>query len=409
MKRPEPMTLPSDGEASGRSFGGEELEMLRRVLDSGTLTRTRGTVTAEFEERFGAWLDLGFCRAVSSGTAAVHAAIAALDPEPGDEIITTPITDMGAISPIVFQGAVPIFADVDPHTFNLTAATIASKISPRTKAVIVTHLFGNCCDMDPIVELCRDRGLMVIEDCAQAYGATYRGRLVGTLGDIGCFSMQQGKHISTGEGGVVVTGNADLGRRMRLFTDKAWGYGDAAPDHYFLALNYRISELQGAVALAQFEKLPQMLAQRRRSADRLKRLLEDVEGVTAPVVPEDVQHAYWRFPLMVDEDRIKGGNRGLGEFLQQEGIACSPGYLPRLAFECEVLRDHRTFGDSSYPFEGSQRQADPPIRYHRDSTPEAAKVLDSILVLPWNERYQNEHVDYLAECIRRGAQRSAGG
>src|SRR6185436_13683961 len=139
-----------------------------------------------------------------------HAAVAAIDPEPGDEIVTTSITDMGALTPILYQAAIPVFADTDPRTYNVTAETIAPRITRRTKAVIVTHLFGNPCDMDPIVELCREKGLLLLEDCAQAFGATYKGRPVGTIGDIGCFSLQQTKHMTAGEGGMVVARDEKL-------------------------------------------------------------------------------------------------------------------------------------------------------------------------------------------------------
>jgi dTDP-4-amino-4,6-dideoxygalactose transaminase len=246
-----PLTLPSDANASGRSFGQEELAELKKVIDSGTLNCTKGTAVKSFEEAFAKRLDMPSCRAVPSGTAAVHAAVAAIDPEPGDEIITTPITDMGAITPIIYQTAIPVFADVDPLTYNVTAETIEKKITSRTKAVIVTHLFGASCDMDPILALCKKHNLPVIEDCAQAFGTIYKGRHVGTLGTIGAFSLQQGKHMSTGEGGMVLTRDPQLARRVVLFTDKAWGYGDPNPDHYFLAPNYRMTELVGAVALAQ--------------------------------------------------------------------------------------------------------------------------------------------------------------
>ena len=241
------ITLPSDQEASGRSFGREEIDELVKVIESGTLTCTKGTACATLEKRFADLLGAKYAIACASGSAAVHCAVAAIDPEPGDEIITTPITDMGALTPILYQGAIPVFADVDPLTGNVTAETIARCLSPRTKAIIVTHLFGNPCEMGPIVDLARKHGLPVMEDCAQAYLARDGGKLVGTHGAIGCFSLQQGKHITTGEGGLCVTNDPDLARRIRLFVNKAWGYGDPNPDHYFLALNYRLTELQGAV------------------------------------------------------------------------------------------------------------------------------------------------------------------
>ena len=202
MPQSPPRPLPSDANSSGRNFGSEELELLQQVLESGTLNCTRGTWVKRFETEFGERYGVSYVRCVTSGTAAIHTAVAAVDPEPGDEIITTPITDMGAITPILYQGAIPIFADVDPLTYNVTAETIAPRITERTRAIIVTPLFGNPCDMDPILELARQRGIPVIEDAAQAFFAEYRGRRTGTMGDIGCFSLQQGKHMTTGEGGI---------------------------------------------------------------------------------------------------------------------------------------------------------------------------------------------------------------
>ena len=260
------IALPSDQDASGRSFGAREVAEVVRVIESGTLTCTKGAACATLEQRCSELVGAKYVIACSSGSAAVHCAIATVDPEPGDEIITTPITDMGALAPILYQAAIPVFADVDPLTGNVTADTIAARLSGKTKAIIVTHLFGNPCEMGPILELARKRGITVLEDCAQAYLARDGGKLVGTHGAIGCFSLQQGKHITTGEGGLCVTDDADLARRLRLFVNKAWGYGDPNPDHYFLALNYRLTELQGAVALAQLDKLAWGVEQRRKMA-----------------------------------------------------------------------------------------------------------------------------------------------
>ena len=169
------MQLPSDADHTGRDLGQEELELLKKVIDSGTLNCTKGTAVKEFEKQFAAKLGVDFCRTTTSGTASIHTAIAAIDPEPGDEIITTPITDMGALTPIIYQTAIPIFADVDPLTYNVTAETIAPKITRRTKAIMVTHLFGNPCDMDPIMDLAKQHNLPVIEDACQAYRRNIRG------------------------------------------------------------------------------------------------------------------------------------------------------------------------------------------------------------------------------------------
>ena len=248
--------LPSDQDATGRTLGDEEIAAVTAALRSGVLTSTKGSFVKDLESRFAAMMGVKHAFACSSGTAAIHCAVAAIDPEPGDEIITTSITDMGALTPLLYQGAIPVFADVDPATCNVTAATVAEKLSDRTKAIIVTHLFGNPCEIDEIVALGNRVGVPVIEDCAQAFLAAYNGNFVGTIGRIGCFSLQQGKHVTSGEGGLVVTNDDELARRMYLSINKAWGYGDPRPDHYFIALNYRMSEVTGAVAGAQLKKLP---------------------------------------------------------------------------------------------------------------------------------------------------------
>jgi dTDP-4-amino-4,6-dideoxygalactose transaminase len=398
------IVLPSEADITGRSFGEEELALLKKAIASGTLNCTKGTIVREFETKFAKSLNMPFCRTTTSGTAAVHAAIAAIDPEPGDEIITTPITDMGAITPILYQTAIPVFADVDPLTYNVTAQTIEKKITRRTKAVIVTHLFGNACDMDPIVELCRKRKLILVEDAAQAFGCTYNGKPVGTIGDIGCFSLQQTKQMTAGEGGMVVARDEALSRRMRLFIDKAWGYGDPKPDHYFLAMNYRMTELTGAVALAQFEKLPAMVKSRVVMAEKLTAKIEGVKGVRAPKTTPGCSPSYWRYALRVDDGVIKGRADALGAKLKEVGIFCAPRYVVKLAFECEVLRDQRTFGKSRFPYVGEHRKGDPEIVYRKEDTPGAIEALAGVVVLPWNEKYTDEHVDFIAAAIRRSAQ-----
>ncbi len=199
------LTLPSDQDATGRTFGEAELAMLTEVMRRGTLTSTKGDFVNTLERDFAKLLGVKHAYACASGSAAIHTAIAALDPNPGDEFITTSITDMGALAPILYQGAIPVFADVDERTYNVTARTIEAALSERTKAIIVTHLFGNPCEMSEIMELARAHNLPVIEDCAQSFLATDGGQRVGAIGAIGCFSLQQGKHITTGEGGFVVS------------------------------------------------------------------------------------------------------------------------------------------------------------------------------------------------------------
>ena len=394
--------LPNDADASGRSFGQPELEQLRRVIESGTLNCTRGRAVKELEQHFAKMLGVKHARAVTSGTAAVHCAVSAMGLEPGDEVITTPITDMGAITPILYQGGIPVFADVDPLTLNVTAETIERKITKRTRAIIVTHLFGDPCEMDAILALAARHKLPIIEDAAQSILATYNGRQTGTLGAIGCFSFQQGKHMTCGEGGMVVTNDDALARHVRLFSDKAWGYGDPKPDHYFMAPNYRMTELQGAVALAQAERLGPWIDHRIAMVDLLHKLVADVRGVHMPLRAAQRRNVYWRIALRVD-DTVPGGAVAFGAQLRERGVACAPRYIVKPAFECEVLRDQRAFGKSGWPWVGEQRRNDPPVVYDRAQTPGVIQGLDHVVVLSINERYQPEHIRMVAQAIREAA------
>lgn len=393
------MRLPSDGDHSGRTLGDEERSLLAEVIASGTLNSTRGQYVARFERGFAAWLGLPHAYACASGSAAMHCCIAALALAPGDEVITTPITDMGAITPILYEGGVPVFADVEPATLNCSAATIAAQCTERTRAVIVTHLFGLPVDLEPILRWASARGIVVIEDCAQAYGATVRGRKVGSFGAMAAFSLQQGKHITTGEGGLVATGDAALARRLYLFLNKGWGYGDPEPDHYFPALNYRLSELQGAVGLGQLPKLGAVLAQRREVAAALTTALTGLPGLSLPRDPEHGSHAYWKYAIGVDATVLPGGASALGRRLQQQGIACAPRYIQKPAFECQLFRDWSRSPVTAMPLRHNPRSlgAQPP--FVRQDYPGAVAALERVLVLPINERYTEVHTQFIADQI----------
>ncbi|QDS99003.1 DegT/DnrJ/EryC1/StrS family aminotransferase [Adhaeretor mobilis] len=405
LKKPvKKMELPSDQDSTGRDMGDDEMLLLGEAIASGTLTSTKGKFVKQLEEQFAQYLGVDHSHAVNSGTGALHTAVAAIDPEPGDEIITTSITDMGALTPIIYQSAIPVFADVCPSTYNVTPESIEAVISEKTKAIMVTHLFGNPCRMNEIMEIARARSIPVIEDCAQSFGATIDGRYVGTFGDIGCFSLQQGKHITTGEGGLVTSSDEALARRMYLFINKAWGYGDAKPDHYFLALNYRMNELTGAVAVAQLAKLAEFVSRRTEIAAAMTAGLSDLPGIHTPAIAEGMKHTFWKYCLRVESDKLKGGLDELAKRLKERGIFCGPRYIQKPAFECEVIRDQRTFGDSRFPFNLARPEA---VDYSRDKFPGTYEALASVLVLPLNEKYESQHVDYVVQNIREVAHKLA--
>ncbi len=237
----------------------------------------------------------------------------------------------------------------------------------------------------------------MIEDCAQAFLARRAGRLVGTIGSIGCFSSQQGKHMTTGEGGLVISDDPAYARRIRLFVNKAWPYGEENPDHEFLALNSRMTELQGAVANGQLDKLEAGVAQRVEMARLLTDDLVGLPGITAPVVRADDLMTFWKYPLLVDPAVVPGGPQALAAELRVGGIASAPRYIQKPAFACRVFTEQRTFGDSRWPFTLARPDA---VDYRSERFPGTYSFLDNVLVLPWNERYETHHVELLGERIR---------
>lgn len=402
--RPTRVSLPSDQDRSGRSFDEAEMRLLAEVLDSGVLFAPKGRMVKRLESEFASFVGTDHAVASSSGTAAIHTALAAIDPEPGDEVITTAITDMGALSPILYQAAIPVFADVDPHTGNVTAETVRARLSDRTKAIIATHLFGNPADVIAIGKVAKEAGVPLIEDAAQAFGAMVGDRHVGSIGEIGAFSLQQGKHITTGEGGLIVTSDREIAHRARRYINKAWDY-EIPSDHDFLALNYRMSELVGAVGVAQLAKLADGVESRRKAAAAFDAALAPVEGVRPTSAVIGTTPSYWRYGLLVDPSLVPGGPAALAGQLREIGIPSAPRYIQKPAFRCGIFRDQKTFGNSRFPFTLARPEA---VDYSVDRFPGTFSFLERILVLPWNEKYDETVVETLAAAIRHGVERLVG-
>ena len=382
--------LPSVMNASGRRFGDDEVKAVERVLRSGMLSATWGTEVPALELEFASLLGAGYAVACSSGTAALHLAVAAVDPAPGDEIITTPISDMGTVFPIMMQNAVPVFADVDPITGNLTPETVAAAITPRTKAVIVVHLFGKPARVRELRELCDQHGILLIEDCAQAYLAPVGDSFVGRIGHIGCFSLQQTKHISAGDGGLTVTDDAQKARRMRLFADKGWPRDTDERTYLFLALNYRMTELVASVTRAQLNRLRGVIEDRRTAALRATAAIEDLAGITPP--PDGHDHVYWQYPLIISE--AAGDMREWAAALTAEGIPANGGDLTGPLYAAPAVRERITYGDSGFPLQD--------VSYPVGLCPNAEELINNrLLVLPWNENYTESDVDDIVAAIRK--------
>ncbi|WP_187645645.1 DegT/DnrJ/EryC1/StrS family aminotransferase [Streptomyces sp. TRM49041] len=368
--------LPTVLDPRGRTIGEEERAAVLRVLDSAVLCSAFGDEARSLEAEMARLYGRAHAVASSSGTAALHLAVVACGVGPGDEVVTTPISDFGTVAPVLAQGARPVFADVRAEDGNLDPDAVEAAMTPRTKAVIAVHLFGGAADTGRLRAVCDRHGVPLVEDCAQAWLAEDgAGRLLGTAGDIACFSLQQFKHITAGDGGLSLTDDPALARRMRLFMDKGWDRSEGRI-HRETGLNYRMPELVAAVARAQLAKVEGVVRARRERAGRLIAALGGLEGVAVAGEPDG--HAWWMFPLLVAD------NARWARELAAEGVPALPGYLERPLY------------------------ANPAVPGDRPGLcPNAERLIGrTLLALPWNEAYSESDVDRLARALHRVHRRS---
>jgi dTDP-4-amino-4,6-dideoxygalactose transaminase len=282
---------------------------IARVLDSGQFVL--GSEVAEFEREFAGYCGASDCIGLNSGTSALHLALLAAGVGPDDEVVTVPFTFVASVAAISYTGARPVLVDIDPQSFTMDVSAIEAAITPRTKAILVVHLYGQPADMDPIMEIGRRRGLVVIEDAAQAHGAKYKGRPVGSIGDMACFSFYPGKNLGAyGEGGAVTTSNLEYARSIRMLRD--WGQ-DAKYHHVLRGFNYRMEAFQGAILRVKLRHLERWTEARRALARKYDELLRD-SGVERPKEMSWARHVYHVYTLR-SRDRD-----GLRAALQEDGI-----------------------------------------------------------------------------------------
>ena len=276
-----------DLKAQYASIRNEVNAAIQGVLDSCQFTL--GNEVAAFETEFAAYCQARHGIGVNTGTSALHLALLAANIGPGDEVITVPFTFVATVSAIHYAGATPVFVDIDPRTYTMDVTAIESAITARTKAILPVHLYGQPADMDPILEIAKRRGLVVIEDACQAHGAEYKGRRAGSMGDMGCFSFYPGKNLGAyGEGGMVTTNNADYTRTIRMLRD--WG-AEKKYQHVLKGYNYRLEGIQGAVLRVKLRHLESWTESRRKAAAHYDRLLAG-SGIPTPLAMPNVRHVY---------------------------------------------------------------------------------------------------------------------
>jgi perosamine synthetase len=370
----------------GRQFLEEtDIQAVVEVLRSDWLTT--GPKVGEFEEAFAASVGAKFAVSFSSGTAALHAAAFAAGLHPGDEAVTTPLTFAATANCVLYQGAVPVFADVSPDTLNLDPEQIVRRITAKTRALLPVDYAGHPADLSPILELARQKGLIVIEDACHALGALHQDRRVGSIANMTVFSFHPVKHITTGEGGMVTTEEEKFAEILRRFrnhgiSSDARQRQTAGQWHYemvFLGFNYRLPDFACALGIEQLKRLESNLARRREIAARYRTAFAEVEGVIAPSVRAEVNPAWHLYPIRLDLDRLSADRGQIFRALRAENIGVNVHYIP--VHLHPYYRDRFGYRGGEYPI--------------------AEKAYEQLISLPMFHAMSDEDVDDVIRAVTK--------
>lgn len=307
---------------------------------------------------------------------------------------------MGTITAIMLQSAIPVFADIDPVTFDMDPADVERKITNRTRAIVVVHLFGTAADITAMADIARRRGLPLIEDCSQSHAIRLDGRYIGTYGDIGCFSLQQSKFMTTGDGGMTVTNNDAYAERMRLFVNKAVAPTEAGHrDYDFLAPTYRMNEVTAAVGIAQLPKLRGVVLRRQQLGELLSSLISGIPGLEPAAVTPGSEHGYWTYALRTPGfDALE-----FARALNAEGVSSTQAYIGRPIYLCsQALREKNYYGDSHFPFTSEFTDRD--FNYAEGACPVAEESMGRMVGVSLNENYSEDDIKDVAAAISKVAE-----
>jgi dTDP-4-amino-4,6-dideoxygalactose transaminase len=384
---------------TGRRHGEREKQLLGEVIDSDLLFYFLGTKVFDLQREFARMYGRRHAIACSSGTAAVHIAVGALELAPGSEVITSAITDMGTLTGILYQGLIPVFADVEPDTLNLDPRSVRECLTDRTRAIVAVHHSGLAADMDALTAIGRERGIPVIEDCAQAYGTAYKGRLAGTFTAISAFSLNHFKHITCGSGGMVLTDDDRLRYVASLFVDKCYQREEKIRNPFFLAPNYQMTELQGAVALAQLASVEEIVRRRNHLGSRLSSHLRDIPCVSAQTVAAGSKHSYFLYLFRLDLESLGCTAAEFSQALEAEGIPNAAHLITggRPVYLYDIFQKRSAFPGSEYPFSLTGRV------YRRGDCPVAETAFDRWITMNFSEHWTERDIDEIAEGIAKTA------
>jgi dTDP-4-amino-4,6-dideoxygalactose transaminase len=387
---------------SGPRWGDPERKQLDAMLQQGSLFYWQGPQTKLLIERFQKICPVRYVQTCSSGTAAIHIAVAAASIGLGDEVITSPVTDIGSVIGVLYQQAVPVFADLGAGTYNLDVKDVERRITPKTKAIIAVHLTGNPCDMDALKALAERHKLILIEDCAQAWGARSRGRPIGTVGHFACFSLQNSKHVTCGDGGVVGSNDERFGPLLQKFGDKG---GDRRKWGGFqtFATNYRMSEPQAAVAAAQLTRLEAIAAKRAKLGNLLTEKIADLPGLILHQVHPEDRAVYWFYMFRMRPEAFRCNRSQFVKAAVAEGAPVSGGYIGVPLYGEPVFQKHGFFAGRWPVKEMGLTSMD----FSKHKCPEAEAILKTGMRVPISEHMTEDYVLEVAAAIRKVARHYA--
>ncbi len=306
-------------------FFGNEWKYVKECIDTGWISSI-GDYVVRFEDGFKNYVGTSHGVSTSNGTVALHLALTALGIGKGDEVLIPDLTFIATANAVAYTGAKPVLVDVDFETWNIDAGKLEEKVNERTKAIIPVHLYGHPCDMDAIHKVADKYNLKVIEDAAEAHGAVYKGKMVGSLSDVSCFSFYGNKIITTGEGGICLTNDADLADRLRFLKDHGMSK-DKRYWHPEIGFNYRLTNIQAAIGLAQLENIDLIISRKRKNAALYNSFFKDVEGITIPPEKDWARNVYWMYSILVDNS-FKYARDEVISRLNENGIDTRPFFYP---------------------------------------------------------------------------------
>ena len=308
-------------------FGGHETSYVNDAVSSREISGNFGKYISTFENKFAEYCGVRYGISTNNGTTALHVALASLGLGPGDEVLVQTLTNMATIFSICYTGAKPIAIDVEEDTWNLNPQLLEKKLSSKTRAIVVVHLFGHPVNMDPVLEFAKQHQLYVIEDAAQAHGAEYKGRKTGSMGDLACFSFYANKIITTGEGGMVVTNSSQLAEKVRNLHSLSYGQGKNKFMHESIGFNYRMSNVIAAIGCGQLEKIEEVIMMKIAVAKKYSEGLRDLKSLQLPIQKEYAKSVYWMYQIVL-RGIWKGRRNEVMTELRQKGIETRESFVP---------------------------------------------------------------------------------